>query len=55
MVQKYGIINEVGDLGLGFDPLSPKDQELLNEQEQLKEKERDNKNVSKVSNAHRTY
>lgn len=33
MLQSYGIINEVGDLGLGFDPLSPKDQEVLKEQE----------------------
>ena len=28
--QPIGIINEVGDLGLGFDELSKKDQEKLN-------------------------
>ena len=27
-----GLITEQGDLGLGFDPLSQKDQELLKEQ-----------------------
>lgn len=36
--QTYGIITEVGDLGLGFDPLSEDDQKVLSEQE-----EQDNK------------
>lgn len=31
-MSNIGIITEQGDLGLGFDPLSQKDQELLNEQ-----------------------
>lgn len=30
---RYGVINEVGDLGLGFDPLSEKDQQTVQEQE----------------------
>ena len=30
-MSSIGIITEQGDLGLGFDPLSQKDQELLNE------------------------
>lgn len=28
-----GIINEVGDLGLGFEPLSEEDQEKIKEQD----------------------
>ena len=31
-MSNIGMITEQGDLGLGFDPLSQKDQELLNEQ-----------------------
>lgn len=31
---KYGVINEVGDLGLGFTELSNKDQKVLKENEQ---------------------
>lgn len=29
----YGVINEVGDLGLGFEQLSKQDQEKLNREE----------------------
>ena len=31
-MSNIGLITEQGDLGLGFDPLSQKDQELLKEQ-----------------------
>lgn len=31
--QDIGIINEIGDLGLGFEPLSDKDKKILEEQE----------------------
>ncbi len=31
--KQIGIINEIGDLGLGFDPLSENDQKILEEQE----------------------
>ena len=36
--KQIGIINEVGDLGLGFNPLSEEDQKKV-EAEVLKEKE----------------
>ena len=32
----YGVINEVGDLGLGFNELSKKDQEKLNKENERK-------------------
>lgn len=32
----YGIINEIGDLGLGFDPISEEDQEKIKEQDNNK-------------------
>ena len=39
---KYGVINEVGDLGLGFQELNEEDQKVL--QEQLKhEQDKDKK------------
>ena len=31
--KQYGVINEVGDLGLGFDPLSEDDNKVMNEQQ----------------------
>lgn len=31
---QVGIINEIGDLGLGFDPLSEEDQKILEEQQE---------------------
>ena len=34
---KYGVINEVGDLGLGFNELNDDDQKVL--QEQLKQEQ----------------
>ena len=34
-MSNIGMITEQGDLGLGFDPLSQKDQEILKEQENL--------------------
>lgn len=35
--QKIGIINEIGDLGLGFDPITKKEQEILEESQKEKE------------------
>lgn len=32
MPDKIGIINEVGDLGLGWDPLKEKEQEVIEEE-----------------------
>lgn len=29
---QYGVIHEVGDMGIGFEPLSQKDNQTLNEQ-----------------------
>lgn len=37
MSDNYGVINEIGDLGLGFSPLSE------SEQEQVKKKEEEKK------------
>lgn len=31
--EKIGIINEIGDLGLGFDPISEEDMEKLKDEE----------------------
>lgn len=36
----YGVINEIGDLGLGFTVLSEQEQEQLKEQEKEKEEEK---------------
>lgn len=47
MADKIGIINEVGDLGLGWDPTSSKEQESIQEEydSHMKEKyERSRKN-----------
>ena len=40
MDKKIGVIHEIGDMGLGFEELTEKDQKALNEQ--IK-KEQDNK------------
>lgn len=29
----YGVINEIGDMGLGFDPISDEDAEKIKEQD----------------------
>lgn len=42
-MSNIGIITEQGDLGLGFDPLSQKDQELLKEQENLVNRDNEDK------------
>lgn len=41
---EIGLITEQGDLGLGFDPLSQKDLELLKEQDEnlIRDNEKDN-------------
>ena len=33
MSDKMGVINEIGDMGLGFDQLSERDQKIYNEQQ----------------------
>ncbi len=38
MSQQIGIIHEIGDMGLGFDPISESDQKLIEDSEK-KEKE----------------
>ena len=42
-MSNIGIITEQGDLGLGFDPLSQKDQEILKEQENLVNRDNEDK------------
>ena len=42
-MSNIGIITEQGDLGLGFDPLSQKEQELLKEQENLVNRDNEDK------------
>ena len=42
-MSNIGIITEQGDLGLWFDPLSQKDQELLKEQENLVNRDNEDK------------
>ena len=42
-MSNIGIITEQGDLGLGFDPLAQKDQELLKEQENLVNRDNEDK------------
>ena len=46
-MSNIGLITEQGDLGLGFDPLSQKDQELLNEQNKNLVDNRDDENRNK--------
>ena len=35
MSGQMGVIHEIGDLGLGFDPLSPNDAQALRENENI--------------------
>lgn len=35
---KIGIINEIGDLGLGFDPISDEDADKLKEEDKKEER-----------------
>ena len=46
MSDKIGVINEIGDMGLGFDELSESDAKVLKEQEK-KEQERRSNTASK--------
>lgn len=39
MAENYGVINEIGDLGLGFDPLNESDSEKLKKEQQEKKEE----------------
>ena len=41
MSGQMGILHEVGDLGLGFDPLSQKDTQTLKENENMKNQSED--------------
>ena len=45
MSGKIGIINEIGDMGLGFDELTESDQKKL-EEDQKKEHEKQNSNTA---------
>lgn len=36
---EYGVINEIGDLGLGFTPLSESEQEKLKQEEEKKDED----------------
>lgn len=42
-MSNIGMITEQGDLGLGFEPLSQKDQEILKEQENLVNRDNEDK------------
>lgn len=42
-MSNIGMITEQGDLGLGFDVLSQKDQEILKEQENLVNRDNEDK------------
>lgn len=42
-MSNIGMITEQGDLGLGFNPLSQKDQEILKEQENLVNRDNEDK------------
>ncbi len=35
--KQIGVIHEIGDMGLGFDPISKDDQKIIEEQEKKKE------------------
>lgn len=37
MADNYGVINEIGDLGLGFEPLNEAEQEKLKKEQEEKE------------------
>ena len=43
MDEMVGVINEIGDLGLGFNELSDKDKLVLKEQEEKANKEKEEK------------
>lgn len=45
MYDKIGVINEIGDMGLGFDELSESDSKVLKEQEK-KEQEKHRSNTA---------
>ena len=37
---EYGVINEIGDLGLGFTPLSEAEQEKIKKEEEKEDKDK---------------
>lgn len=44
---EYGILNEVGDLGLGFTPLNKEDNQAINENNNTSEKSNNDKKEEK--------
>jgi len=40
--KKYGVIHEVGDLGLGFNELNEEDNAVINEQQKKESKKEEN-------------
>lgn len=42
MSDKMGVINEIGDMGLGFNELSERDQKIYNEQQVSKDAKKEN-------------
>ncbi len=40
MAENYGVINEIGDLGLGFDPLNESDSEKLKKEQEEKDEQK---------------
>ena len=48
MTQQIGVINEIGDMGLGFDVLNEQDQKRF-EQQQKKQKQERNNNKNRSS------
>ena len=43
MDKKIGVIHEIGDMGLGFEELTKKDQQALNEQSKKEQDEKSQK------------
>lgn len=43
MDKKIGVIHEIGDMGLGFEELTEKDQQALNEQTKKEQDEKSQK------------
>nr|DAR95543.1 MAG TPA: hypothetical protein [Caudoviricetes sp.]DAU84642.1 MAG TPA: hypothetical protein [Caudoviricetes sp.] len=43
MDKKIGVIHEIGDMGLGFEELTEKDQQALNEQSKKEQDEKSQK------------
>ena len=46
MAQQIGVINEIGDMGLGFDVLTEQEQQRLEQQQKHEQERNNNKNSS---------